>query len=272
MLRKINTEKILHILIALLTAVVLTALSAGAVFADGSSEPASNINTSDFVSSASLNLPDPSAEFYVYDPSGVITDTTKNAILARSRELYQSYGLQTVVAVMGTLNGAEISDFSRELFAEWEIGGDYGRGLLLLVDVAGDSYYSISGENLRGELTSQVLKGYLDSELEPDFAAKNYDAGISKYFTAVSAAAENCAKNNGFKPVAVSEEPSTSENEPNVGSDGEKKSSHPFLSVLKGIGIFILVIVILAAVLIGGLYVYGWYIRRKRKAERSRRK
>ncbi|HRM20155.1 MAG TPA: TPM domain-containing protein, partial [Trichococcus flocculiformis] len=80
-------------------------------------------------------LPDPTSEFYVYDPSGTLSEETKTFIMS----VNEQYELteekpQVVVAVVDSLEGETIEEYSVDLFEKWKIGqADADNGVLILL-------------------------------------------------------------------------------------------------------------------------------------------
>lgn len=131
-------------------------------------------------------VPQPTEEFYFYDEPDVFSKKLEATITEENARLEEAYGVQLVMVAMQTLDGADIKDFTVELMDTWQIGGEEGKGLVLVLDVDGDNYFTLAGAGLRSFLTSDVLQRLLDRNLEESFSMKNYDAGVGNYFAAVT--------------------------------------------------------------------------------------
>lgn len=135
-------------------------------------------------------LPEPSEQFYILDEAQVLSENTVQAILTKNEALHTQYGVQIVVLTVNDLQSRDIKDYASDVYDAWEIGGTDAKGLLLVLDIAGDNYFTIAGAGLRENMTSTALQAMLNQNLEPDFAAKNYDAGVAKFFNAAAQRAE----------------------------------------------------------------------------------
>lgn len=136
--------------------------------------------------SAEVNIPEPTDQFYVNDFAGVLSDETKNGIMSANINLYEKTGGQIVVTTVDFLDNADISDYGYAMFNQWKIGSkEKNNGILLLLAIGDDNYRVIPGYGIEDELSAGELKQMLNEYLEPDFAAKDYDAGVQKMFTAL---------------------------------------------------------------------------------------
>ena len=136
--------------------------------------------------SAEVNIPKPTEQFYVNDFAGVLSDETKNGIMSANVSLYEKTGGQIVVTTVDFLDNADISDYGYAMFNQWKIGSkEKNNGILLLLAIGDDNYRVIPGYGIEDELSAGELKQMLNEYLEPDFAAKDYDAGVQKIFTAL---------------------------------------------------------------------------------------
>ncbi len=124
-------------------------------------------------------------DIYVGDYANVLTDETEQYIITENQKLAEATGAQIVIITVDFLDGIEIEDYAYTIFNEWGIGdAQRNNGLLLLLAIGEENYYAMQGQGLEGVLSSGTLGDYLYDYLEPDFAAGNYDAGVSKVFNA----------------------------------------------------------------------------------------
>ena len=92
-------------------------------------------------------------------------------------------GAQIVVAVVQSTGGASMSQYAYDLANIWGIGSaEKNNGVLLLLSIDDDDYQCIQGSGLETLLPTATLSRILQEDLEPDFAAKDYDAGVRKTF------------------------------------------------------------------------------------------
>ncbi len=129
-----------------------------------------------------LNI-DPPAAIYVGDYADVLSQPTKQHILAKAAALDYLTGAQIVVLTVHFLDGEDIENYAYKVFNKWGIGSSAkNNGLLLLVAIGEDNYWALQGMGIENNLTSWMLGDFLYDYLEADFAAGNYDAGIKKVF------------------------------------------------------------------------------------------
>ena len=128
----------------------------------------------------------PTEDFYVNDNANVLSDEVEGLIVLNNDALYAACGAQIVFVTVPTTGTASIEDYAYTLFNSWGIGSsDKNNGILLLMAIDDDDYWLMQGKGLQDYITSGDLDDMLYSDLEPDFAAKDYSAGAEKLFTAL---------------------------------------------------------------------------------------
>ncbi len=101
-------------------------------------------------------------------------------------DLQKARGAQIVVAAVKTLDGLTREDYAYRLINEWGVGDKTGNnGVVLLLAIEEDDYYLTTGTGMERHLDAGAAKTMLDKYLEPDFAKKDYDAGIREIFEAL---------------------------------------------------------------------------------------
>lgn len=131
-------------------------------------------------------IPDAPDTFYVLDTAGVITPATRNHIISRNDALFALSGAQIVVVCVPTTEGMDISEYAVQLFNKWGIGSaEKNNGALLLLSIQDDNYWALQGKGLEEILSSGTLKQMINADLEPHFAAKEYDAGVMALFQSI---------------------------------------------------------------------------------------
>jgi len=131
----------------------------------------------------------PTDSFYVNDQSEILSEETTAYILDTAGSLDDQTGVQICVVTVDFIGGANIADYAYELFNDWGIGSsEKNNGLLLLVVIGEENYYLLQGKGLESVLPSGTLQTILDRDMEPDFAAENYDAGVRKTYDSLLAA------------------------------------------------------------------------------------
>jgi len=138
------------------------------------------------IGASAAALIQPTAEFYVADNANVLTDQTKGHIVLNNDTLSSACGAQIVFVTLDTTGSRKTEDYAYELFNSWGIGAAAtNNGILVLMAIRDDDYYAYLGPGIETRFSYGDLQGFLDEYLEPDFAAKNYDAGARKLFDAL---------------------------------------------------------------------------------------
>lgn len=130
-----------------------------------------------------LALLSPTSDFYVNDSANVLNSSTEQEIVEKNDYLYASSGAQIVVVTVEDTDGLGAAEYSYQLANEWGIGSaQANNGVLLLLSIGEQDYQCIQGSGLEDLLPTMTLSRILQEDLEPDFAAGNYDAGVQKTF------------------------------------------------------------------------------------------
>ena len=162
--------------------------------------------------------PEAGEDFYILDQAGVLSAGTKSAILEKNQSLNQSYGIQIVVVTVADLGSQGIQEYTQSILNQWKVGGDAQMGMVLVLDIAGENYYTIADTGIRGKFTSAQLQELLDTYLEPGFAEGNYDDGVASYFAEVADRAESWAKEGAFQTTAPQAAQSAESGGPKLGA------------------------------------------------------
>ena len=136
------------------------------------------------VPALAISIPQRPENHYVLDEAGVLSEETEQEIIDTNNALFEETGAQVVVVAVDFLGGEDIEDYAYTLFNSWGIGSvERNNGLLLLLAIGEDNYYAMSGYGLEDYFDGAKLKGMLNDYLEEDFAARDYDAGVEKFFS-----------------------------------------------------------------------------------------
>jgi len=131
---------------------------------------------------AAAALPQPSEDFFVLDQANVLSEETEDLIFFANQRMAKVAKNEIVVVTVDTTGDYSIDDYAYALINKWKVNGE---GAMVVLAIGDDDYYTIPGELLEATLKSSVIIDLQDEYLEPDFAAKDYDAGVRKYFTAL---------------------------------------------------------------------------------------
>lgn len=135
---------------------------------------------------ADMQVVSPGKDAYYLDTANVLSEATEGEIYFCNRRLSEACGGQIAIVALDSIDGADIYDYAYALFNQWGIGSaTENNGFLLLMAIAEDDYYALSGDGLQGVFSSSEIKTLYDRYLEADFAAKRYDQGARKFFEAV---------------------------------------------------------------------------------------
>ena len=128
----------------------------------------------------------PGSDFYYLDNADVLSEALEGEIFFSNKLLYDACGAQIVVVTVDSTGREAIDDYAYDLFNGWGIGDvAKNNGFLLLLAIDDDDYYALPGSGLDSRFSAGTIKSYYDKYLEADFAAKNYEAGVRKFFEAV---------------------------------------------------------------------------------------
>lgn len=132
-----------------------------------------------FVSNVQANhIPVPSG--YVNDFVGVLTSQQKTTLEDSLREYEQKTTHEIAVAVVKSLQGGEIDDFTIRAFEEWRIGKRGKDNGLLFLAVIDDRQMRIEvGYGLEPYLTDGEAGEIIRNVVAPEFKKGNYYQGIS---------------------------------------------------------------------------------------------
>ncbi len=138
------------------------------------------------VSAAVPETPETEVGFYAADFAGILSEETEALILVANQTIRKEYGAEIVVVTVDYTEGKDIADYAAEIGNDWGIGSSkYNNGMVLLLSVGADNYYVATGNGFNSKVGD--IKTLLDTVLEPDFAAKNYDKGVLNCFNALVA-------------------------------------------------------------------------------------
>ena len=219
-----------------------------------------SLNTYADETAAVPEIPD---SIYVYDGADVLSENAETNLKTRAENLFNNSNIQISIVTVNTLNGENIETFADSLMRKWKVGGEEGRGLILLLDIDEDIYVTISGDALKTKFTSEVLQTLLNDKLEPDFYVSLYEEGINAFFTEAYYMAEDFS--------AELEEEAAIKAEQELIAEAERKESaaNSFWTTLL---IILIVIIVLIIAFFVTVYVRGQIVRKRRREAARRRR
>ena len=148
--------------------------------------------------------PLPAPTGYVNDYAGVIDAPTKERLEAKLKKLKDSTKppIEFAVAVVKTINGADIFEYSLNVYRGWGIGAKEGDnpGLLLFIAVDDRKAFTQISRDLEGDLTDGESGQIQRNVLVPAFRQGNYSKGIED---TIDAYITNIAQTRNFDASAV---------------------------------------------------------------------
>lgn len=132
-----------------------------------------------------VDVPDPSADFYVYDDAGTLSESTKELILNASGPLEQYCdGAQIVVVTIDYLpSGYDSEQYANLLFNSWGVGSSSANnGMLLLHVVKEDRGWLAVGAGLSSQMTSDYANSLMDEYFWPYSDSGEYDEAVATLF------------------------------------------------------------------------------------------
>ena len=137
------------------------------------------------LSALAADVPEPSADFYVYDGAGTLSQSTKDLILNASGPL-EKYcdGAQIVVVTIDYLpSGYDSEQYANLLFNSWGIGSSSANnGMLLLHVVKEDRGWLAVGAGISSQVSTDSINSLMDSYFWPYSDAGEYDKAVATLF------------------------------------------------------------------------------------------
>lgn len=131
-------------------------------------------------------MPEKPASVYVSDMAGVIEAATESHVRENGDALFALSGAQIVILTVRDSSLYDLEDYAYEVFNAWGIGSEErNNGVLFVMNVATEDYWCTTGYGIDDFLTSFFLDSLLQAEVEPSFAAGNYDGAARGFFDAM---------------------------------------------------------------------------------------
>ncbi|NPV92966.1 MAG: TPM domain-containing protein [Firmicutes bacterium] len=155
---------------------------------------------------AASSLPQPTAEFYVLDETGVLSAQTKSQIVSVSKQLAAKTKAQIVVVTLKDSREMALEDLGLGILRDWGVGDkQLNNGVVMLV-IPNERKSRIEvGYGLEGALPDGKTGRIQDEYMLPYFRQGDYDKGILNGFLALAqetAKEYQASLDTGSKPVA----------------------------------------------------------------------
>ncbi len=132
------------------------------------------------VSLAAFALDFPPLSGRVVDQASLLSETDRNAISAKSKELEDRSTDQLVVATVSTLQNSSIEMYANELFRSWRLGqAGKNNGVLLLVAPNDRKVRIEVGYGLENKLPDDLCARILRETVLPRFRSRDFAGGVA---------------------------------------------------------------------------------------------
>jgi len=129
----------------------------------------------------------PSPRGGVNDFAGVISPEYRSRMESLSREVLEKTGTSVVVAVLPTLGGEELNDYTNRLYSAWGIGKKgQDKGVLIFLAVKERKLRIETGYGVEGILPDGLTGEIMDQYMIPPLRRGDYGAGLYNGLIAVS--------------------------------------------------------------------------------------
>ncbi len=191
----------------------------------------------------------------VNDYSVVMNEETKSYIRGCNDALMASAQSRVIFVTVPTTGEEATDEYAKRLYNTWGVK-NIGNGTSTFVLLATDDmqYWVIVGDNLKSALTTDIVNKFLLENMEPDFAARNFDSAIRKTFNAF---------NSWYTSTFHS---STTANQNDQANNAKKGNG------LKMLGTVLKVILLVIVLFIVGLILFAYVKREIRLRQIARRR
>lgn len=114
---------------------------------------------------------------YVSNPDSVVSEETVNRLDAMLKQLDDSLGIESVVAIVRRVENADIFRFSQDIFDIYKVGKD-DRGLVMVLAYDDHLFRTHTGRSLEGDLTDAECFRLQERYLIPSMKAEMPDSGM----------------------------------------------------------------------------------------------
>lgn len=111
-----------------------------------------------------------SAQSYVWDNARVLSDQDVRALDQRNQRLWDRYSV-SIGVVTCNYGGDDLYDYAMQCAEDMGLGG---YDMIVALDITGDNYWLLQGNDIRRDFTDQDCSDYAYEYLEYDFARGMY--------------------------------------------------------------------------------------------------
>jgi len=114
---------------------------------------------------------------YVSNPDSIVSETTVRRLDAMLKQLDDSLGIESVVAIVRRVENADIFRFSQDIFDIYKVGKN-DRGLVMVLAYDDHLFRTHTGRSLEGDLTDAECFRLQERYLIPSMKAEMPDSGM----------------------------------------------------------------------------------------------
>lgn len=116
----------------------------------------------------------------VNDYTQTLSNQEVNSLENKLVAFADTTSIQIAVAIVPSLEGYEIADYSVRLFRSWGVGGkEKNTGILMVIAKADRKMFITTGYGLEGALPDAIAKRIIENQIKPNFKSGNFYAGIN---------------------------------------------------------------------------------------------
>jgi len=131
---------------------------------------------------APAELVQPRGGSWVADAADVLSPEVEAYLNTENNRMIEAFGAKFAIATVNSTKGWELYDYAYELAERWNLSG---MDMILVLDIGGDNYWMLQGYDLSNSFTDDMINSYVARYLEPGFAARDYDRGVTTLFDQV---------------------------------------------------------------------------------------
>lgn len=115
-----------------------------------------------------------SSESFVWDNARVLSSDTVGQLDQRNERLWNNCSV-SIGVVTCNYGGDDLYGYAMQCAEDMGLGG---YDMIVVLDIQGDNYWLLQGDDIRGAFTDNDSSNYAYDYMEQDFARGNYDAAL----------------------------------------------------------------------------------------------